>query len=153
MTTHFLTISLGSWTTTATAILGLYLFLAFLKQGFRRQGESRAIAIVVALVLLPTLAFIHYVGEWDLSRDGPFSQIDDAHWWVIPVTVEKPILPPIEPAETEDTPHGTLKEPPSTSGELTSEVVIRGVNLFKGALLLSLLYIGGRRFHLAAFLV
>lgn len=69
-----------------TALL-LYLFLAGSKQALRRRRDPRAAGLVVVLLLVPSLAMIHWYGGWDFSAASPLN--DPERWWNIVVSNEK----------------------------------------------------------------
>ncbi len=76
----------------AVAVAGIYLFFVFLKQGFKHARELRAVWLVLALVVLPLLAAIHYLGRWDFSPTAAWNQLD--HWWCVRIPAETAGEPP-----------------------------------------------------------
>lgn len=67
-------------------LLLLYLFLAGSKQALRRKRDARAPGLSVALLLVPSLAIIHWYGGWDFSTTSPLN--DPNRWWSIIVSSE-----------------------------------------------------------------
>ncbi len=66
------------------ALVLLYLFLAGGKQALHRRRDAKAAGLVVVLLLVPSLAMIHWYGGWDFSTDSPLN--DPNRWWNIIVS-------------------------------------------------------------------
>jgi len=60
------------------------MFFLFFKQGLRHRGEVRAIFFIIALILVPLLALVYFVGGWEASQSKDFSQV----WWVLRIQPE-----------------------------------------------------------------
>ena len=74
----------------ADLILSLILFYLFLmgsKQALRRRRDARTAGLVVALLLVPSIAIIHWYGGWDFSCASPLN--DPKRWWNIIVSGKK----------------------------------------------------------------
>ena len=65
------------------AALYLYLFMVSAKQAVKGGGPARAACLVIGLLVLPSAAFMHFYGGWDLSRSGKL--MSPAAWWVVTV--------------------------------------------------------------------
>ena len=63
--------------------LFLYLFFVCLKQAVLRRREARSVFFVIAFLVLPLLAMVHYVAHWDLGEGTSFD--DPSHGWVVPL--------------------------------------------------------------------
>jgi len=70
----------------AFALLLLYLFLAGIKQALHRRRDARTAGLLVTLLLVPSLAMIHWYGGWDFSTASPLN--DPNRWWSITVSSE-----------------------------------------------------------------
>lgn len=65
------------------AILYLYLFLLFVKNSAEGRGAARSIFFVAAIFVVPSAAFIHLAGGWDISASGSLN--GPAAPWVVAV--------------------------------------------------------------------
>lgn len=63
--------------------LYLYLALLFVKNSVESRGAARSASFVAALFVIPSAAFIHLAGNWDLSPTGMLNS--PAAPWVIAV--------------------------------------------------------------------
>jgi len=66
------------------SLLLLYLFLAARKQALLRRRDARAAGLVAAVLLVPTMAIIHWYGGWDFSAASPLN--DPSRWWNIVIS-------------------------------------------------------------------
>lgn len=63
------------------AALYLYLMLLCVKHSVDSKGPARSVSFVAALLVIPSAAFIHLKGRWDLSPTGPLN--DPSAPWVV----------------------------------------------------------------------
>ncbi|MHC4945105.1 MAG: cyclic nucleotide-binding domain-containing protein [Planctomycetota bacterium] len=83
MNSIFLTVQLPLWGDILVILLALYLFFVFLKQAYKSEGEFKAICMITAIVVIPLLLLVHFLGQWDFSEEAEFNRL--GNWWVAPL--------------------------------------------------------------------
>jgi small-conductance mechanosensitive channel len=83
MKTVFLTGELPLWGDILVVLLALYLFFVFLKQAYKGKGEFKAVCWITAMVVIPLLLLVHFIGHWDFSSESEFNRL--GKWWVAPL--------------------------------------------------------------------
>ena len=63
------------------AVLAVYFFFVFLKQGVKRNSELRSFWLVSAFAVVPLAAAVHFLGRWDFSPSAPWNSLEN--WWCV----------------------------------------------------------------------